>query len=750
MNNIAKHISIFLLLFCAFSLSINAQYESRGKEYNYIDAENFFKAKNYYDALPLYQMLLEEYPKDIDYKTKVGICHIHIAESREESVKYLTEVYSKKPKAQNVLFYLGKAYAINYMFKDAIETYNMALSSKYVSTKNKEKIPHLINQCNNAIELIKDSLPVNIINLGEQINSVGNEYSPVVSADETMLIFTYKGVGSLGARQDAFNRSTTNGNFYEDIHISNFVEGEWTVPVSVGDSNSINTDFHEASISLSPDGQKLYIYKDDPKLSGEILEVKKDSGKWKSPQPLSINTKEWEGHAAISPNGKFMIFSSERNGGFGGRDLYSAILIGDSVWGDVKNLGSTINTEYDDDAPFIHSDGVTFNFSSKGHNSMGGYDIFEFKIITDSSYLAPRNLGYPINTVANDIFFYVSGKGNAYYSSAKKGGYGQQDIYVINVKDIVSSKPVLLITGVISKKGAYDRAKITVKTTSGDDLGVYYSDISNGKYQIYVDLKDTYEITYSTSDFEDKKVIIDANEYTEYTELEKNINFTHNELYIEGVALLNDNPFLPLRNKIIHITNHDKTLNVIDTTDDKGRFSFKGLPNDGLMILFLDSEDEKRIDSAKYILRGRATLRKLPYAKANINDLKVNDDGTFVFEMENNSKSKLKTDNLTTQEILSKYGDVKYKDLVFKIQVGAFSNPKNFEGSHLKEFGKITDIVLDDKVTRFMVGEHRTLREAKEMLKNVVAKGQNDAFILFFYKGSRTYLEDLIEIGIFK
>jgi tetratricopeptide (TPR) repeat protein len=748
MNVIIKSFLLFSIIILTFLSSVSAQYESRGKEFNYIDAENFYNANNYYDALPLYQLLLETYPKVVEYRLKVGICHMNLADSTEKAIDFIEEVNSRKSKEQNVLFYLGKAYAINYRFEKAIETFNEALISKYVTVKNKEKIPLLIDQCKNGIKLMKDSLPVKIMNIGDPINSVNSEYSPTISADESTLIFTYKGVKSSGQRQDEFNRSTVNGNFYEDIYISHFISGEWTEPQLIGDS--INTNSHEASISLSPDGQKLYLYKYVPNFSGDILEVEKSNGKWGIPRSLSINTKDWEGHATISSNGKFMIFSSERAGGYGNRDLYSAVLIGDSLWGNVKNLGPIINTKYNDDAPFIHSDGVTFNFSSEGHNSMGGYDIFESKIITDSTYLKPRNIGYPINTAANDIFFYVSGKGNAYYSSARKGGFGQQDIYVIKAKDIITSKPVLLVTGIITKKGNFDKAKITVKTKNGNDLGVYHSDVSNGKYQIYVDLNDSYEITYASEGFADKIVTIDAYKYTEYTEIEKNINFTFNNVTLEGVALLNDNPFLPLENKIIHITNHDKTLNVVDTTDKKGRFKFEGLPNDGYLILFLDPEDEKDIDSTMYIFRGNVSLDGLPYHRANINDLIVKDDGSFMLEVDNSSKSKLKTSDLTTQEVLSKFGDLKYKDLVFKIQVGAFSNPKNFTSEHLKDFGEITTVVLDDDITRFMVGEFETIRTAKTELQKVIEKGQNDAFILMFLKGKRTYLEDLIETEVFK
>lgn len=756
MNTTTQHFSLLFIIFITISSTLSAQFDSRGKEFNYLDAESFYEAKNYYDALPLYQLLLDENPKTIEYQLKIGICHLHLGNSTEKAIEYIEKVYARKPKEQDVLYYLGKAYAINYKFDLAIETFEKALTSKSVSNKLKEEIPNLINQCNNAITLMKDSLPVTIVNLGEPINSVNNEYSPTVSADETTLIFTYKGIKSKGQRQDVFNRREVNGSFYEDMLVSNFVSGAWTNPIPIGDS--INTEFHEASISLSPDGQKLLFYKNVPKFSGDILEVNKIDGKWGEPNSLSINTKYWEGHAAVSPNGRFMIFSSEREGGLGKNDLYSAVLQEDSTWGEVKNLGPTINTPYNDDAPFIHSDGVTFSFSSEGHNSMGGYDIFESKIVTDSSYLKPRNIGYPINTTANDIFFYVSGKGNAYYSSAKKGGYGQQDIYVINVKEIVTSKPVLLVKGIITKNRKFGSSIIKVKTQSGKDLGVVYrSDLADGKYQFYLDLNESYEITYQEDELPEQVVNVDATEYTEYTEVEQNISFVENNVTIEGVALRKETPQTPLMNMRVRITNKDNTFSAVDSTDEYGRYIFKKLPNDEYYIMFLNQEDEKKIGDSTYFFKGRVTIGNSPFTEVTINEMTVTDNGDFTIEATNktyfallsgNSSDKLNEMNM--EDILNKYGDQKADNLIYTIQVGAYANPKSYNYDSLKELGEISSIMLGDGLTRFMIGNFETLRDADSFRQKVVGEGQKDAFILMLLDDKRTFLEELLKNEIFK
>jgi hypothetical protein len=744
---------LLLFIFLILSESVFSQYEPRGKEFNYVDAESFFNGGNYYDALPLYKILMAENQKVVEYQLKIGICYLHLTSSPEKSIEYIEGVYNKKPKTPDVQYYLGKAYALNYKFDLAIKTFEAALINKKTSLKLKKEIPLLIQQCKNALELIKDSLSVEIINLGNVINTIDNEYSPTINADESTLIYTYKGTKAVGGRQDVFNRPEVNGNFYEDIYISNKVQNSWVAPKSISDS--INSDLHEASISLSPDGQKLFVYNDTRKFSGDIFVSKKEGGEWKEPQWLSINSEHWEGHAAISPIGNFLIFSSDRPGGIGGRDLYSAVLQDDGEWGEIKNLGSTINTPYNDDAPFIHSDGVTFNFSSEGHTSMGGYDIFESKIINESNYLEPRNIGYPINTTSNDIFFFVSGRGNAYYSSARKGGFGQQDIYVINVNDIITSKPVLLVKGVVKTNKKFAVAKINVKTESGKELGTYYSDLTDGKYQFYVDLNDFYVISYEVPDFPSQIISIDATKYSEYTEIEKNINFTSKDVNIKGVALNSEDPISPIMNLRVNLSNKDKTISKTETTDASGKFEFPNLPNDDYYLLFINEEDENIIEDSTFVFKGRVTIKGLPYTNVLINDVSTDDDGKYRIEMKKHyygvlSGDKSILDEMSPEDIMNKYGDQTSQGLVFKVQIAAYVNAGNYKGKHLSSLGAISKTILEDGITRFTIGNFTSLREAKKLQQKAINKGQEDAFVIMFVYGKRTYLDELINEGVFK
>jgi len=175
---------IFIITALVFSVTRGfSQYESRGTEYDYLDAETFYNGRNYYDALPLYEMLLANNPKVIEYQLKIGICHLYLNSSPEKAIEYLQGVYSVKPKTRDIEYYLGKAYALNYKFDLAIETFEKAASNKKTSKEFKENIPHLITQCNNGKELIKDPLPFEVVNIGKPINSSANEYGPTVNSD---------------------------------------------------------------------------------------------------------------------------------------------------------------------------------------------------------------------------------------------------------------------------------------------------------------------------------------------------------------------------------------------------------------------------------------------------------------------------------------------------------------------------------------------------------------------------------------
>ena len=461
------------------------------------DADVFFGQEDYLKALPLYVKLYEQNPKKNIYGYRAGICYLYKSDEKQKSIEYLEKILKNAPKTEDINFYLGRAYHINERFEDAI-TYLQNFLSKKCSQEKKIMAEILIENCKNAKTLVENPLVVSIQNLGVPINTNYSEYGPVISADESVLIFTYKGERSTGGQIDYDGNPSIFGDYYEDIFISYKVGGKWMTPESIGEN--INTKGHDASIAVSGDGQKLFIFKSSVDDGGDIYMSTLDGDVWSTPEKLKgdVNTQYWEGSVSMSSDGKTLYFSSEKPGGMGKRDIYKAKLQSDGSWRDVQNLGPTINTNLDDDAPFIHPDGKMLHFSSKGHKSMGGYDIFRCEMLTDSIWSEPYNLGYPINTTEDDIYYVLSADGKrGYYSSGKAGEFGQQDIYVVDPGFIGKKIALAMVTGIITLNDKSAKADIHVADIGNNkSIGNYSSNTATGKYLINLSTGNNYQLIF--------------------------------------------------------------------------------------------------------------------------------------------------------------------------------------------------------------------------------------------------------------
>ncbi|MDP1747484.1 MAG: OmpA family protein, partial [Bacteroidota bacterium] len=243
---------------------------------------------------------------------------------------------------------------------------------------------------------------------------------------------------------------------------------------------------------------------------------------WSSPEKLNknINTKGWEPSAFLSADGNTLYFTSNRKGGFGGRDLYKSNKLPNGEWAMASNLGSTINTPYDEDAPFIHPDGVTLYFSSNGHKTMGGFDIFSSMLSTQNEWTKPANIGYPINSTDDDIYYAVSPDNKrAYYSSFKAGGIGEKDNYLITFFEYVES-PLTLLKGTVTDP--YGKVPKTVEITVTDNetgkiAGIYHPNSKTGEYLFILPPGKNYNVTYEAEGYlfhsENMDVLIKTNYY---------------------------------------------------------------------------------------------------------------------------------------------------------------------------------------------------------------------------------------------
>lgn len=479
------------------------------------EAANYFSSGFYTLALPLYLDLISQKPDDKDYKLKAGICMLN-SRKRKESIPYLESVaYSG---VMEGYYYLGQAYHYNNQLDEALKAYLTYKNAASVDECLKSDVDKLIRTTLNARMMMSNPVDVSIQNMGENINSPYSDYVPVISADESVLIFTSRREGSTGGKKDFDNE------YFEDVYIA-FKEGDnWTKAMNIGPE--INTASHDASIGLSPDGQKLFIYKtNSDAYGGDIYQSHLDGTMWSTPVKLhkEINSGNWEPSASLSSDGNYLFFASNRPGGYGGRDIYVSKKLPDGEWGMARNMGGIINTKYDEDAPFIHPDGKTLYFSSKGHENMGGFDIFRSELQDDGLWTIPENIGYPVNTIDDDIYFVLSAQGKrGYYSSDKEGGLGGQDIYMINIE--AEEVPLMVIKGKILDESLKPVKSIIHVIDSGTKelQGIYASNASSGKYIIILPPGRKYKIIVEAEDHHSLSQDFEVPEVNQYKEVVHN------------------------------------------------------------------------------------------------------------------------------------------------------------------------------------------------------------------------------------
>jgi len=511
-----------------------AVYSQSSDKRQFILADDYIDVGNYQKALEIYDSLLSKDIDNANLNFKMGYCYLNTKLNKHKAIPYLEKAvknvseksdpsnHNEKNAPIEAFFELGRAYRFNYQFKQAIDTLSYLLKT-YTNEEEDVDFIKLINReiqiCRNGIELTANPIGISVTNLGSGINSTFDEHSPVFSADESVMIFTSK-------RQGTGIETTSDGQFYEDIYISYKKDNNWTDPQSI--SPFINTTGHEASIGLSVDGQDLFIYKDDNG-DGNIYISQLNGDVWTVPVKLgpTINTKSRETHASLSSDGITLYFTSNREGGYGGMDIYVSKKLPTGEWGEAKNLGPQINTEYNEEGPFIHPDGVTLFFSSQGHKTIGEYDIFTSTLNEENnSWSEPINIGYPINTTEDDVFYVPTTDGNrAYYATQNTEGFGKSDIFLLNLPE-KDKTPLIVMTGKVfdNQNNTIANTIITVTNAESKDIvGTFTPNSKTGKYLFILDPGKNYHLKYEAPDFKPFEETIFAAEDSSFQKLQRAI-----------------------------------------------------------------------------------------------------------------------------------------------------------------------------------------------------------------------------------
>lgn len=431
------------------------------------DASTLFISTDYKAALPAYVELRKSDPKNPEYNFRLGFCYLMTSVDKPAALNYLEQGLQSKDAKKDIGYYMGLAYMYNNKWDEAIKSfqdYKQATSNKLI----KDMLPadRMIEMCSNGKDLMAQPLNVTFTNMGKIINTPFEEYNPFVSADNKELVFTSRRKGNIGGYIEDL------GIYTSDLYWCTWRDTVWTKAKGLG--GIVNSEWDEESVGLSALGDQLFIYFDNVDAFADIGTAVLKGKTWQKPVmlPVMVNSKQYEGGACMSLDGVQLFFSSNRKESVGGNDLWVIRKEKSGEWSAPINLGPEINTKYDEESPSISPDGKTLYFASKGHNSMGGYDLFKSGWDDKAGkWLPPVNLGYPINDADDNAFFSITGDGRyAYVSSVRKGGFGDRDIWRVEYNDTTDHPFRTVITGTVASN-AGGRIELTKATLQNKDDG---------------------------------------------------------------------------------------------------------------------------------------------------------------------------------------------------------------------------------------------------------------------------------------
>lgn len=464
-----------------------------------------------------------------------------------------------------------------------------------------------------------DSLRIEIEEIGSSINTSFNDYAPVITADKSIMYFTSRRPFT---EKEVKKNKEGSENIYEAIFDDE--DSVWLVAEAlkqpINDPKRFNS-----NIAVSNDGQRLLVYMDDGYGYGDIYESYLVGNTWSEPQSLgkTINSDDHESSASIAPDGRTIYFVSDRKGGKGGRDIWRARKTDQGDWNDAENLGAQINTKKNEEGVFIHPDGKTLYFSSEGHNSKGGYDVFKSMMQEDGSWSSPVNMGSPINSEGDDLFFVVSADAKTgYYASNRDGGV--KNIFEVRFFPKEQNKddgPKLTVF----KGKIFDEktelpldAKIVVVDNEKDEIiGTYASNSESGKYLISLPAGKNYGINISKEGylFSSHSFDLTNDSVSEYKEVKKDVALKKLEVGSRVVlkniffdydkaSLRSESKTELKRLKAVLVDNPNMSLEIGGHTDSRGSSDYNTRLSKNRAKAVVDYLIQNGIDQSRLTYKG--------------------------------------------------------------------------------------------------------------------------------------------------
>ncbi len=475
-----KKITLLLLIFQIFSIAMIAQKDDNKQDKDELNmaetsakmiaAKHEYNNENMRGALTLFREVLKSEPENASARYWTAKCHYALKKYKLAKKYLLKSIEINPSNHKDIELFMGMIEHRLGNTQEAIAHYKKHINTTSSNLQIAEA-RRFIRQCKFADLMMANPVDVQITNIGDEINSRFDDYTPSITSDGKLLIFTSRRSDTKGGEID----KQSDYKFFEDIYYSEWNDEtkEWSR--AEGLKGDVNTESYDAVLSIDPAGQFLFIYKNNKDFAGDIFKSNylKSSQKWSAPErmPRPINTSYFETSASITADGNTLYFVSERPGGEGRGDIWVSQKSGNG-WSNPKNLGKQINTKEDEKFVFIHPNGKTLFFASEGHQSMGSYDIFKTEFV-NGQWSLPVNLGYPINTVNEESTFSLTSDNKKLLIAAEyENTYGERDIYTIDV-----SSYQLLSSGY--NKSSYGSVTFEVlnkknKPKKGAEIWIYY------------------------------------------------------------------------------------------------------------------------------------------------------------------------------------------------------------------------------------------------------------------------------------
>lgn len=448
----------------------------------YLEGREQARYREHKKALDLYLEALKIEPDFAEANYFVGEAY-WLLRKYAESMPYLEKV-AASPRAGNfptLYCLLGEVYFYGIKYPESVKAYEKYLANpkgvrSYLDAANRN-----YPKAKFAEEAIKHPVKFVPKNLGSTVNTAGEEYLPFLTADDKMLLFTSQRAENTGGFNPEFR------SYPEDIYTTEWKDEQWTEAKNLG--LPINTDKDEGAASITQDGNIVFFAADYPTGFGgyDIYYTIFVNGKWTRPENLgpNVNSYAWDSQPFLAPDGKTLYFSSKRAGGLGGNDIWYCKWENDK-WSPAKNIGKPINTGGSEQCPFVHADGQTMYLGSDGHPGFGEHDLFVTHLVADSGWTMPQNLGYPINTPADEGNIFVNTKGTmAFIESRREGGFGGMDLYEFGMDPIIRPKISTFLRGVtrdsLTKAPIAANIKL-IDVETGDTVRTMTAGKSDGKF----------------------------------------------------------------------------------------------------------------------------------------------------------------------------------------------------------------------------------------------------------------------------